>query len=196
MIAKEIQKPPYEDRAVAPKVFPMAISLRHTLAFDRAVFGNSTELATNLPHTSQQLDETTVTESESDDNVGRGDTASVHVDGAQNEGGEGESAQAERSRVGELAFLDGLVQTGLELTTEGTEASLTGIDVSQRPITEASSGASNFVLLSRHLRLNGAIVGSRRRSVAEVLLQSSVVGDFGRHDDCEILRSATTTIGN
>jgi hypothetical protein len=27
MIAKEIQKPPYEDSAVAPKVLPTAISL-------------------------------------------------------------------------------------------------------------------------------------------------------------------------
>lgn len=27
IMAKEIQKPPYEDRAVAPKVFPTAISL-------------------------------------------------------------------------------------------------------------------------------------------------------------------------
>lgn len=154
---------------------------------------NSARRCDNLPHTSQQLDETTITESEADDDVGRGKTASTHVDGTQDESRERESAQAERSRVGELAVLNRLVQTGLELTTEGAEASVLGVDLGQRPIAEASSGASNFVLFGRHLRVNGsAIVDGRRSGGAEVLLDGSVVGDFGgRHVDRESLGSPT-----
>jgi hypothetical protein len=147
----------------------------------------------HFPHTSEQLDETTITESETDDDVGSGETASAHVDGAQDESGERESAQAERSRVGELAVHHGLVQTGLELTPEWAKASVL-VDVSQRPIAEASSGASNFVLLGRHLRMDGnSIVSGRGSGGADVLLKDAVVGGFGRrHVDREGLGPPNT----
>lgn len=138
-----------------------------------------------IPHTSQQLDKTTITESQSDNNVGLSDISGTHVDCAQHESGEGESAQAQRSRVTELAALNGLVQTGLELTTEGTELSLSGVDVSQGSITETGSGASDVMLVGE-LRLNGgaaSLGGVLRRNLADVLLEGTVVGLGGRHDE-------------
>lgn len=59
----------------------------------------------HLPHTSQKLDETTVTKSERKRDVGGGDAAGVHVDGGEDKGSEGESAETQRSRIGELAVL-------------------------------------------------------------------------------------------
>lgn len=136
-----------------------------------------------IPHASQQLDKTTVTESQSDDNVGRSDISRTHVNCAQHKSGEGESGQAQRSRVTELAALDGLVQTGLELTTERTELGLSG-DVSEGSITETGSGASDLVLVSE-LRLNGSagLAGMLRRNLTDVLLEGTVVGFGDRHGE-------------
>ena len=104
----------------------------------------------NIPHASKQLDETTVTESKTDDNVGLGDVTSAHVDSRKDESGQGESRQAQRSRVGELAALDRLVQTRLELTTERRQASFRGVDMGQRTIAKTSRSASDILLLSGH----------------------------------------------
>lgn len=78
----------------------------------------------NSPHAGQELHEPAVAESQGDDDVRGGDTTGLEVDGGEDEGGQGEGAEAERGRVGDLAVLDGLVQTGLELTTKGREASI------------------------------------------------------------------------
>lgn len=72
-----------------------------------------------IPHAGKKLDETTVSESQRDDN-GRGfKTSSTQVDQTEDKGGESEGRETERSRVGEFATLDGLVETWLELTTKG-----------------------------------------------------------------------------
>lgn len=182
-------------KSVSDSHFPDAKRVSNARAIYDMIFieldeGQLHRVATNLPHTSQQLDETTITESETDDNVGSSKTTSAHVNGTQDESGEGESAQAERSRVGELAVLDRLVQTGLELTTEGTEASVLGVDLGQGPISEARSGASNFVLLGRHLRVDGSFIVDSDGRGADVLLKGPIVGDFGRrHVDRESLGS-------
>lgn len=60
--------------------------------------------AGNLPHTGEELDETTVSEGDSDDDVGLSDTASSQVDQGQDEGGESEGGETERSRVGEVVL--------------------------------------------------------------------------------------------
>ena len=44
-----------------------------------------------IPHTSQQLDKTTITESGTDDNVGLSDVPSTHVDSRKDESRQGES---------------------------------------------------------------------------------------------------------
>lgn len=72
----------------------------------------------NSPHASEKLNKTTVTESQGDDDVGGMDTSSSQVDQAEDEGGQGEGAQTQRSRVGEFAAFNRLVETRLEFTTE------------------------------------------------------------------------------
>jgi hypothetical protein len=76
MIAVPIQKPPYDERAVAPKVLPVAISLR-IMSVLRFVSGALPRL--NLPHASEKLNETTVSESSTNNNVGLGETAGAQV---------------------------------------------------------------------------------------------------------------------
>lgn len=100
----------------------------------------------NIPHASKQLNETTVTESKTNNDVRAGDIQGSHVDGAQDESGEGESAEAERRRIGELATLDGLVQTRLELTTEGRQGCFCGVDMGEGSVAEARGGACYLVL--------------------------------------------------
>lgn len=77
MMAVPIQKPPYDDSAVAPKVLPTAISLRK-VSFRKencvciAIF--------YAPHACQQLDETTIRECSADHNVWLSETTSTQVD--------------------------------------------------------------------------------------------------------------------
>lgn len=78
------------------------------------------------------MNESTISKSESNDEVGRGNATGLEVDQGEHEGGEGESRQAQRSRVGELALGDGLVETGLEFTTEGGKTCrLAGVGVEE-----------------------------------------------------------------
>jgi len=74
------------------------------------------------PHASKKLDETTVAKGRTDHQTRPRDAASAQVDEGQDERGQGEGAEAEGRRVGELAVLGRLVQTGLEFTAEGREA--------------------------------------------------------------------------
>ena len=86
-----------------------------------------------IPHASEKLDQTSVCESGTNDDVGFSDTASTKVDEREDESSESEGAEAERCRVGELAVGDGLVKTGLEFTTESRKTDrFAGVDVCQR----------------------------------------------------------------
>ena len=71
-----------------------------------------------VPHASQQLNKTTVSERDGNDDVRGSDTSSAHVDQTEHEGGEGESAETQRCRIGEFPLGNRLVSTGLEFTTE------------------------------------------------------------------------------
>lgn len=64
----------------------------------------------------------TITESSSHDNVRRRSATGTQVDQRQEKGGQGESAQTERGRVGELLALGDAEGTRAQLTTEGREA--------------------------------------------------------------------------
>lgn len=78
------------------------------------------------------MNETTITKGQGDDEVGGSNAANLEVDQGEDEGGEGESGQTQRSWVGELAVGDGLVETGLELTTEGGQTRrLVGVGVEE-----------------------------------------------------------------
>lgn len=75
-IAKEIQKPPYDERAVAPNVLPTAISLIILVSLD--VLKQMQEAY--VPHASEKLNKTAITKSERDDNVRSRNAPRVHVD--------------------------------------------------------------------------------------------------------------------
>lgn len=100
---------------------------------ERLIINSEPTEIRNIPHASQKLDETAVSESSANNDVRLRETASSQVDERQDESGQGESAETERSRVGELAALGGLVETGLEFTTEGGKTDgVPSVDVSQR----------------------------------------------------------------
>lgn len=172
---------------MAPKVLPMAISLNCVSGRDNSIrswSSSSNEDRKHLPHASKQLNKTTITESKSNNNVGSSDVASTHVDAAQNECGKGESTQTQRSRVGKLALLNGLVQTRLELSSEGREVVLVGIGLGQRTIAKASSGLGHFVLLVGHLRGKLRSIGIFRSAVdavirTDILFKGCIL--LGRH---------------
>lgn len=85
-----------------------------------------------VPHARKELDETTITESNCNDNVWLGNTSGLKIDEGEDEGGQRKSGETKRSWVGELALGSWLVKTWLELTTEGWEASrLSSVGVSQ-----------------------------------------------------------------
>ena len=73
----------------------------------------------NVPHAGEQLDQATVSKGNGNHNVGAGDPSRAHIDQAQDEGGQGERAETERGRIGELAAFDSGIGTWLELTTKG-----------------------------------------------------------------------------
>lgn len=75
----ESQKPPYELRAVAPKVLPAAISLETYQYSSNSTTAGSPEVH-NLPHASEQLNKTAITKGEGDHDVRGDDASSVHVD--------------------------------------------------------------------------------------------------------------------
>lgn len=75
----------------------------------------------------------TISKSQRNDEIRRRNTADLEVDQGEDEGGEGESRQTQRRGIGELAVLGGLVETGLEFTTEGRETRRLGrVRVQQR----------------------------------------------------------------
>ena len=84
MMAKEIQNPPYEDSAVAPKVFPIAISLsRHEHSERTAVYTSTKQF--DLPHACEQLNKPTITESQRNDDTRNAKVADLQVDQAEDE---------------------------------------------------------------------------------------------------------------
>jgi hypothetical protein len=135
-----------------------------------------------VPHAGKQLNETAITESKSDHDVRSRDVPGTDVDSTQHESGEGESAQAERCRIGEFATFNGLVQTGLELSTEGGQRSVHGVDMGEGSVAEACGSAGHLVLFGGQLGLHGG-TGAVLRSGTNVLLQPAVVNCFCRRHD-------------
>lgn len=86
MIANEIQNPPYDERAVAPKVLPTAISL-----LGMSVRSSSSSLTWNSPHASKELHQTTIGKRGANDNAWLSDAPGMPVDQRQEESGERKS---------------------------------------------------------------------------------------------------------
>ena len=104
-----------------------------------------------VPHAGEQLHQSTVPKRNAHHEIRRCNASRSQVDQTQYEGGQRKGAQTQWCRIGKLPPLDGLVCTGLELTTEGWQARLFGVDVCKRTITEASSSFGSLVLLVGHL---------------------------------------------
>lgn len=85
------------------------------------------------PHTSQQLDETTVSKRNRNDQVGFSNSAGAQIDERQNESRQCEGRETERRRVGDVA-LGRAVETRLEGTTKGRklESGIVGRHVCER----------------------------------------------------------------
>ena len=119
----------------------------------------------NVPHAGKQLDQAPVAKGRTDDDVDCADISGSHVDQAQDEGGQGEGAESQRSGIGNLAVFDGAIGPGLELTTKGGQKTgFGGVDVSQRTIAKASGRFGRLVLFVGHLA-GGRIVGGVVRGI-------------------------------
>lgn len=132
----------------------------------------------DIPHASKQLNKTTITKSETNDDIRRSDVTSTHVDTSKHKGSQGESAQTKGRGITKLAVGHGPVQTRLEFTTKGRKTSLVGVDLSKRTVSKARSSASDLMLLVRHLRVGGAAIGGTASSVhvGSLLVKSRGVG--------------------
>lgn len=161
MMAKESQKPPYEESAVAPNVFPTAISLVIRQAyFAREHCGNK---AVDLPHACKQLNQPTVAKRQSNYYVGGAQSSSTHVDQAQDKSCQGESGQAKGCRIGDFPVLDLTVGTWLKLSSKGGQTVFTAasVGVGEGAITEAGSGFGGLMLLVGHLAAHANAIDTR-----------------------------------
>ncbi len=110
MHAKENQKPPYEQKAVAPgEIDRYLVSKMFLGSVQSDLRGTLTEsvAGSELPDTSDELGETTVAEGEADDHLRVVDAAGSDVEHGQNPRRRREAEQTQRRRVGELAVVDG-----------------------------------------------------------------------------------------
>ena len=173
MMAKDNQKPPNDERAVAPKVLPAAISLNISPARIISFMWLCTtvwvgegegegeggeeeeeegeEEIQHSPHAGKQLHQSTVAKSNSDHNVGLGETPCAHVDQSQNKGGQGEGGEPQGSGIGKFSVGDLFVETGLEFSSKGWQtivaaaAAAAAVGMGKRPIAEASGGFGGLV---------------------------------------------------
>ncbi len=115
----------------------------------------------HLPHASKQLYQSTIAKSNTNHQIRCTQPSCPHIDQAQDEGGQGESAQTEWCWVGNVAVLDLFVETGLEFTSEGRQTLIAaaGILMSEGPITETGSGFGGLVFLVGHFTLHAGTVG-------------------------------------
>lgn len=138
----------------------------------------------NLPHAGKKLDETTVSESSTDDDVGVLESTGTQVNARQDESSQSESAQAERCRVGELPSLGGLVETGLEFTTEGRKTNgVPSVDMSKR----VAAVVVRLALLRLHVGGVVVVIGVTVHRRLHRLLINLVLLLRGRHVCDELL---------
>lgn len=146
----------------------------------------------NIPHACKQLYQASVSKCKTNHYVGRTQTSRTHVDQAQDERGQGESAQAQRRRVGETTVFDLLVKARLELSSKGRQAlfATARVDVGKRTVAEASGSFGGLMFLVGHLSVGTtAAVGLFVVSVGAVACEGSV-GLSGHCDGEEIFEGA------
>ena len=173
MTANDSQKPPYDERAVAPKVLPTAISLYSThISSASPPHIPSLRWRENLPHARKQLNQPPIPKRQPNHNIRCRQTTSPHIDQRQHERRQRESTQSQRSRIGKLALRDALVGTRLELSAKGRQATrLAGVDVREGAVAKARGGFGGFVLFVRHLAIDGVgVVGGQVGSIGAAVV--------------------------
>ena len=122
------------------------------------------------------MHQASVSKSNTDDEIGGSQPSGTHIDQAQDEGGQGESGEAQRRRVGDSTVLDLLVETRLEFTAEGRQAlfAIGAVDVSERPVAEASGSFGGLMFLVGHLAVDASFAIR-----FFVVALGGVAGEFG-----------------
>ncbi len=113
----------------------------------------------DIPHAREQLHQASVSKRNTDDQIGSTQPPCSHVDQAQDEGGQGESRQAQGRRVGDTTVLDLLVETGLKFSSEGRQTlfAIGSIDMSERTVAEASGSFGGLMFLVGHLAIHAVV---------------------------------------
>lgn len=94
MRPKEIQKAPYDEKAVAPNVFPAGAAEQESARLQyRLAQSEQAERTGKLPHACEQLCKSSVAEGETDNDIWDGDTACARVVEGEDKGGRSECHQ-------------------------------------------------------------------------------------------------------
>ena len=139
---------------------------------ERVGFGLKDE--EDIPHASEQLHQASVSKGNTDDQIGSTQPPCPHIDQAQDEGGQGESRQAQGRRIGDTTVLDLLVETGLKLSSEGRQTLFAISDMSERTVAKASGSFGGLLFVVGHLAIHAVIaIGFY------VVVFGGVAGEFG-----------------
>lgn len=137
----------------------------------------------NIPHAREQLHQTSIRKGKPDQNIRLGNSPHFHLNQSQNERAQRKGAQSQGRRVGDLAILDGAIETRLELAPKGWETGLRGLEL------------GHWVGIVDVGRLTSLMMGEGRRGGADLVdieLSIGVGGGCGvRHDewlDLDLLR--------
>jgi len=134
--------------------------------------GTKGVLNDNLPHTSQELNETTVEVCKTNDTRGVGDTSSMNVNQGKNKSSQGKSAKTKGRRVGKFSRRS-LRQTRVQGTTESSnKLMLVNLGVTDM---------ENLVVVARGGDTGNSVtvavvgVGGARMLISSLLLEINVV---------------------
>jgi hypothetical protein len=131
------------------------------------------------------LNKTAISISKRNHDVRRAHTASLNVDETQDECGESESREAERSWVGKLAVTGRSVKTWLELSSEGRETRrFAGIHMCQGVSSVVICGMLSGTRWSGAVAIEGSVVMSSG-AIFVLLVDVWVCGSRSSH--CESL---------
>ena len=114
-----------------------------------------------VPHARKELYQPSIAKGNTDHQVRGAQVSRSHVDQTQDERRQSESAEAKRGWVGDLAVLDLLVHTGLELSSKSRQVRFAdggGVDMRKRTVAETSGSFGGLVLLVGHFPIHGTAV--------------------------------------
>lgn len=136
------------------------------------------------------MHQASISKGNTDDEIGGSQPSCAHVDQAQDEGGQGESAEAQGRGIGDATVLDLLVETRLELTAEGRQALFTtaGVDMSERAVAEASGSFGGLMFLVGHVAVHPAVAVGFFVVIVGGVASESGIGLGGHCDGEEIFK--------